>query len=62
MSDPVPGPPGNDTFAMPRQSEHDDTTAAATVAVFTRTGDFTDVTSRRDLAGRPRFVTATRTG
>lgn len=42
--------------------EHDDTTAAATVAVFARTGDFTDVTSRRDLAGRPRFVTATRTG
>jgi release factor glutamine methyltransferase len=40
--------------------EHDDTTAAATVAVFNRAAAFDDVTSRRDLAGRPRFVTATR--
>ncbi|BBY31111.1 peptide chain release factor N(5)-glutamine methyltransferase [Mycolicibacterium sediminis] len=40
--------------------EHDDTTAAATVAVFERTGAFYDVTSRRDLTGRPRFVTALR--
>ena len=42
--------------------EHDDETAAATVDLFERSGAFTDVTSRRDLAGRPRFVTATRKG
>jgi release factor glutamine methyltransferase len=42
--------------------EHDDTTSAATAAVFDRSGAFTDVTPRRDLAGRPRFVTATRAG
>ncbi len=42
--------------------EHDDTTAQATVAVFERAGAFDDVISRRDLAGRPRFVTATRNG
>lgn len=42
--------------------EHDDTTSAATVAVFDRSGAFTDVAPRRDLAGRPRFVTATRAG
>jgi release factor glutamine methyltransferase len=42
--------------------EHDDTTADATLALFDRAGAFTDVVSRRDLAGRPRFVTATRTG
>jgi release factor glutamine methyltransferase len=42
--------------------EHDDETAAATVALFERSGAFADVTSRRDLAGRPRFVTATRKG
>jgi release factor glutamine methyltransferase len=42
--------------------EHDDTTAPATVAVFDRAAAFDDVTSRRDLAGRPRFVTATRRG
>lgn len=41
--------------------EHDDDTAAATVGLFEVSGAFTDVTSRRDLAGRPRFVTATRT-
>jgi release factor glutamine methyltransferase len=40
--------------------EHDDTTAAATTALFDRAGVFTDVLSRPDLAGRPRFVTATR--
>jgi release factor glutamine methyltransferase len=40
--------------------EHDDTTSAATVAAFDRSGAFVDVTPRRDLAGRPRFVTATR--
>lgn len=42
--------------------EHDDTTAPATVAVFDQTAAFDDITSRRDLAGRPRFVTATRRG
>jgi release factor glutamine methyltransferase len=42
--------------------EHDDTTAASTVALFEGSGVFTQVTSRRDLAGRPRFVTATRKG
>jgi release factor glutamine methyltransferase len=40
--------------------EHDDTTAARTVEAFARTGRFDDVTSRRDLTGRPRFVTAVR--
>jgi release factor glutamine methyltransferase len=42
--------------------EHDDTTADATTALFDRAGVFTGVVSRRDLAGRPRFVTATRAG
>jgi release factor glutamine methyltransferase len=42
--------------------EHDDATATATVTLFEESGAFTDVTSRRDLAGRPRFVTATRKG
>ncbi|MDT5358492.1 MAG: release factor glutamine methyltransferase [Mycobacterium sp.] len=42
--------------------EHDDTTADATTALFHQAGAFTDVASRRDLAGRPRFVTATRRG
>ncbi|MBJ7340619.1 peptide chain release factor N(5)-glutamine methyltransferase [Mycolicibacterium sp.] len=42
--------------------EHDDDTAASTVALFEESGAFTDVTSRRDLAGRPRFVTARRKG
>jgi release factor glutamine methyltransferase len=40
--------------------EHDDTTSARTVEAFTRTGRFVDITARRDLTGRPRFVTATR--
>ncbi len=40
--------------------EHDDTTSAATVEAFATTGRFVDVTANRDLAGRPRFVTATR--
>ena len=40
--------------------EHDDTTSARTVEAFTRTGRFDEVTSRRDLTGRPRFVTAVR--
>jgi release factor glutamine methyltransferase len=42
--------------------EHDDTTADATMALFERAGVFTDVVSRRDLTGRPRFVTATLRG
>lgn len=40
--------------------EHDDTTSAATVDTLTGTGLFRDVVPRRDLAGRPRFVTAMR--
>lgn len=40
--------------------EHDDTTSEATVATITATGAFADVTAHRDLAGRPRFVTARR--
>lgn len=42
--------------------EHDDTTSDATVQTICATGRFDDVTPRRDLAGRPRFVTATRAG
>jgi release factor glutamine methyltransferase len=38
--------------------EHDDTTSTRTVEAFTRAGRFGDVTARRDLAGRHRFVTA----
>jgi len=40
--------------------EHDDTTSAATVESFHRTGVFDDVRARRDLTGRPRYVTARR--
>lgn len=40
--------------------EHDDTTSALTVDCINRTGLFTDVVARHDLAGRPRFVTARR--
>ncbi len=40
--------------------EHDDTTAPATVAALSETGAFEEITSHRDLAGRPRFVTARR--
>jgi release factor glutamine methyltransferase len=42
--------------------EHDETTAAQTVAVFEAAGVFTEVTSHRDLTGRPRFVSAVRKG
>ena len=42
--------------------EHDDTTSAQTVELVNRTGLFDDVHARRDLAGRPRFVTARRSG
>ncbi|MCV7301339.1 peptide chain release factor N(5)-glutamine methyltransferase [Mycobacterium barrassiae] len=40
--------------------EHDDTTSERTVEAFTRAGRFDDVIGRRDLTGRPRFVTAVR--
>ncbi|OBF10485.1 peptide chain release factor N(5)-glutamine methyltransferase [Mycobacterium sp. ACS4331] len=40
--------------------EHDDTTSGATVDLIERAGLFEDVRPRRDLAGRWRFVTATR--
>lgn len=40
--------------------EHDDTTSDRTVQLITRTGCFADITERTDLAGRPRFVTASR--
>jgi len=42
--------------------EHDDTTSAATVEAFTATGQFAYVEANRDLADRPRFVTAVRAG
>jgi release factor glutamine methyltransferase len=42
--------------------EHDDTTAAQAVAVFEAAGMFAEVTSHRDLTGRPRFVSAVRKG
>ncbi|GAB21925.1 MAG TPA: peptide chain release factor N(5)-glutamine methyltransferase [Gordonia polyisoprenivorans] len=38
--------------------EHDDTTSASVVAVMTGSGAFDEVQEHRDLAGRPRFVTA----
>lgn len=40
--------------------EHDDTTSELSVGAFVDDGHFTEVTARRDLAGRPRFVAATR--
>lgn len=40
--------------------EHDDTTSVQTVETLIATGCFGDVTPHRDLAGRPRFVTARR--
>lgn len=42
--------------------EHDDTTADATVAAIAGAGAYCDTTARRDLTGRPRFVTARRSG
>lgn len=41
--------------------EHDDTTSQQTVETISATNLFTDIVPRRDLAGRPRFVTASRT-
>lgn len=40
--------------------EHDDTTSAQTVEIIERTNCFDEIEARRDLAGRPRFVTARR--
>ncbi|SOJ56511.1 Release factor glutamine methyltransferase [Mycobacterium simulans] len=42
--------------------EHDDATSELTVELISSTGAFDDVMPRTDLAGRPRFVTARRTG
>ncbi|CPR09952.1 HemK family modification methylase [Mycobacterium bohemicum DSM 44277] len=42
--------------------EHDDTTAPQTAALFCAAGQFEDIRTRHDLAGRPRFVTAGRSG
>jgi release factor glutamine methyltransferase len=42
--------------------EHDDTTSAATVESIRGTGFFEDIVARKDLTGRPRFVTARRSG
>ncbi|MCV7213781.1 peptide chain release factor N(5)-glutamine methyltransferase [Mycobacterium crocinum] len=41
--------------------EHDDTTSQETVQIISDTNLFTAITPHRDLAGRPRFVTACRT-
>jgi release factor glutamine methyltransferase len=40
--------------------EHDDTTSSETVELIYDIGLFDDIQARRDLAGRPRFVTARR--
>jgi release factor glutamine methyltransferase len=42
--------------------EHDDTTSSQTVELVESTGVFEDIQARHDLAGRPRFVTARRSG
>ncbi|WP_199255408.1 peptide chain release factor N(5)-glutamine methyltransferase [Mycolicibacterium mengxianglii] len=42
--------------------EHDDTTSERTVDIIEATGLFHQIEPRRDLAGRPRFVTAVRMG
>ncbi|MBY0442843.1 MAG: peptide chain release factor N(5)-glutamine methyltransferase [Mycobacteriaceae bacterium] len=41
--------------------EHDDTTSSVTVELLAGTEFFDDIVARRDLTGRPRFVTARRT-
>ena len=41
--------------------EHDDSTGQAVIEVLTADGRFDSIVQNRDLAGRPRFVTATRT-
>ncbi|KAA0103239.1 peptide chain release factor N(5)-glutamine methyltransferase [Mycolicibacterium sp. P1-5] len=40
--------------------EHDDTTSQQTIETICATNLFTEITPHRDLAGRPRFVTACR--
>ncbi|KZS71906.1 protein-(glutamine-N5) methyltransferase, release factor-specific [Mycobacterium kansasii] len=40
--------------------EHDDTTSESTAELVSTTGRFENVVARKDLAGRPRFVTAAR--
>jgi release factor glutamine methyltransferase len=40
--------------------EHDDTTSGLTVEIIANTALFDDIVARRDLTGRPRFVTARR--
>ena len=40
--------------------EHDDSTSSQVIGAFEATGRFDDVVARRDLAGRPRVVTARR--
>ncbi len=42
--------------------EHDETTSSKTVEIISTTGQFVNVVARCDLTGRPRFVTATRSG
>jgi release factor glutamine methyltransferase len=42
--------------------EHDDSTSSATVEIISRTGLFDHIVARKDLSGRPRFVTARRSG
>lgn len=42
--------------------EHHDTASSSTAELLTGTGVFEDISARRDLAGRPRFVTARRRG
>jgi release factor glutamine methyltransferase len=42
--------------------EHDDTASSETVELVHSTGLFDDILARRDLAGRPRYVTARRWG
>ncbi|WAC92969.1 peptide chain release factor N(5)-glutamine methyltransferase [Mycobacterium sp. Aquia_213] len=42
--------------------EHDDTTSSRAVELIKGTGLFDDIQARHDLTGRPRFVTASRSG
>jgi release factor glutamine methyltransferase len=42
--------------------EHDDTTSSQTVELVKNTGLFEDIEAHKDLAGRPRFVTARKQG
>lgn len=42
--------------------EHDDTTSSQTTEMILATTLFDDVVARSDFVGRPRFVTARRTG